>query len=574
VKVALVVQRYGADINGGAEQHARYIAEHLARHVEVEVLTTCASDYITWRNERPAGVETVHGVPVRRFPVSRERHPAEFAQWSERVFRHRHSAADELSWLDAEGPTSPALIQHIQTHADDYDFFIFFSFRYYHSFHGARAVASKAILVPTAERDSALGLALFHPIFRGIRALMYNSFEERALIQAVSGNERVPGVVVGVGSEIPESPNASRFRQKYNMRDRFAIYVGRIDENKGCKELFDFFEHYSSALLDGLHLVLIGTPVIPIPAHPRIHHLGYVTDQDKFDAIAASELLIMPSYFESLSMVALEAWALGRPVLANAACDVLHGQCLRSNAGLFYSGFHEFFETLRTIDSNTALAAALGNNGRLYFQRHYSWPVIERKYTDMLDRLRREPAASAMEPLPGWWARRRQVLEPGHEVIARLPRGAAVDISEAVTPAEAPEARRSPVGRAPVPAAAHVAQTERPVRASAPEVRETSATVDTGANRRSPSRDGRDGQNRRGGNARGNGRGNSRRGPGKPGSPRQAQGEPAAASPPDRPPSADRPAPPPRAQSPSAAGGESGQGRRRPRGRRRSSGER
>ena len=272
---------------------------------------------------------------------------------------------------------------------------------------------------------------------------MYNSYEERALIHAACrATQQVPGVVVGVGSEIPESSNASRFRQKYSMRDRFAIYVGRIDENKGCKELFNFFEHYSSALLDGLHLVLIGTPVIPIPDHPRIHHLGFVTDQDKFDAIAASELLIMPSYFESLSMVALEAWALGRPVLANADCDVLHGQCLRSNAGLFYDGFHEFFETLRTIDGNTPLATALGNNGRQYFQQHYSWPVIERKYTDMLDRLRREPATNVMEPLPGWWARRRRVLEPGHDVVARLPKGAATDVA-ATAPADAVEARRA-----------------------------------------------------------------------------------------------------------------------------------
>lgn len=571
MKVALVVQRYGADINGGAEQHARYIAEHLARHVEVEVLTTCASDYITWRNERPAGVEAVHGVPVRRFPVSRERHPAEFAQWSERVFRHSHSLADELSWLDAEGPTSPALIQHIQTHADDYDFFIFFSFRYYHSFHGARAVASKAILVPTAERDGALGLQLFHPVFRGIRALMYNSYEERALIHAAAGNAQVPGVVVGVGSDIPESPNASRFRQKYDMRDRFAIYVGRIDENKGCKELFAFFEHYSSALLDGLHLVLIGTPVIPIPDHPRIHHLGFLSDQDKFDAIAASELLIMPSYFESLSMVALEAWALGRPVLANAACDVLHGQCLRSNAGLFYSGFHEFFETLRTIDGNSALATALGTNGRQYFQQHYSWPVIERKYTDMLDRLRREPAASSMEPVPGWWARRRRVLEPGHDVVARLPAGAATAVSETVARVEAPEIRRAPISRAPTPAAAPVLPIERAARVSAPEVRETSGTVDTGANRRSPSRDG---QNRRGGNNRGSGRGNGRRAPGKPGSPRQAHDEPGGAPPPERPPSSERQIPSQRVQTPPAAGGESRQGRRRPRGRRRPGGER
>ena len=141
---------------------------------------------------------------------------------------------------------------------------------------------------------------------------MYNSFEERALIQGVSNNQSVPGVVVGIGSEIPERSNGGRFRQKFDMRDRFAIYVGRIDENKGCVELFDFFEHYSASLVDGMHLVLIGTPHIPIPKHPRIHHLGFLEDQDKYDAMAASELLIMPSYLESLSMVALEAWAMGK----------------------------------------------------------------------------------------------------------------------------------------------------------------------------------------------------------------------------------------------------------------------
>ena len=100
MKLAVVVQRYGADINGGAELHARYIAEHLSRHVEVEVLTTCARDYITWRNALPAGSETVHGLTVRRFPVSRERDPAEFGRSSDRVFGERHSIRDELHWLD------------------------------------------------------------------------------------------------------------------------------------------------------------------------------------------------------------------------------------------------------------------------------------------------------------------------------------------------------------------------------------------------------------------------------------------------------------------------------------------
>jgi len=424
VKVAVVVQRYGADINGGAEQHARYVAEHLGKHVQVEVLTTCAHrNYISWKNELPEGKDVVNGITVYRFPVAVERDPVEFGKWSATVFTQRHSLRDELAWLDAEGPTSPALVNHIKAHEADYDFFIFFSFRYHHSFHGCRAVAAKAILVPTAERDGALGLAIFPPVFRGIRALMYNSFEERALIQGVSNNQSVPGVVVGIGSEIPERSNGGRFRQKFNLRDRFAIYVGRIDENKGCVELFDFFEHYSAALVDGMHLVLVGTPHVPIPKHPRIHHLGFLDDQDKYDAMAAAELLIMPSYLESLSMVALEAWAMGKPVLANAKCDVLQGQCIRSNAGLFYDNFHEFAETMRAIDSGPSLQAALGRNGRAFFERNYSWPVIEKKYVDMLEQLSQEKPARAMEPMPGWFARRRRSLPPADSIVKQLPIG-------------------------------------------------------------------------------------------------------------------------------------------------------
>ena len=423
MRVAVVSQRYGQAINGGAELHARYIAEHLAPRVEVEVLTTCASDYVTWRNELPAGIEQVNGVNVRRFRVAHERDPLVFAKRSTRVFEERHSLADELAWLDAEGPTSPALVKYIERHASEFDYFIFFSYRYYHAFHGVRAVPSRAILVPTAERDSAVGLSLFPPIFRGVRALMFNSPEERAVIHAAANNQDVPGVVVGIGSDVPANPQPERFRQKFNLHSPFAVYVGRIDENKGCPELFEFFQAYLREAAGRLSLVLIGHSLLPIPEHPRIRHLGFLDDTDKFDAMAAAELLIMPSYFESLSMVALEAWALGRPVVANAKCDVLKGQSIRSNAGLYYDNGLEFVETLRAIEHNRWLSASLGRNGRHFFREHYDWPVIERKYLDMLERLSTEPRATAMEPLPGWFERRTANCLPGSEVVARLPSG-------------------------------------------------------------------------------------------------------------------------------------------------------
>jgi glycosyltransferase involved in cell wall biosynthesis len=426
MKIAIVVQRYGAEINGGAELHARYVAEHLAAHGDVRVLTTCARDYISWRNEWPAGEDVVNGIPVERFPVVHERDPIDFRERSAVVFNHRHSVEDEFRWLESQGPYSPDLIARLRRAANEVDFLVLFSLRYDHAYRGARIASNKAVLVPTAEREASLGLALFPPVLRGVRAIMYNSLEEQSLIHAVAANEHVPGVVVGVGSEIPERVYPDRARQAFGLHHPFIVYVGRIDANKGCADLFRDFLEYVDRSGRVLDLVLIGAAVLPIPSHPRIRHLGFVSDADKFDVIAAAELLVMPSPYESLSMVALEAWALGKPVLASARCDVLVGQCLRSNGGLYYQSAGEFAATLDRLLSDPPTSAALGQYGRDYYRENYTWPVIERKYLTMFEQLRIEPPAHVMEPLPGWWARRRRSAEPAQAVVARLPAGPSV----------------------------------------------------------------------------------------------------------------------------------------------------
>jgi len=428
MKLGIVVQRYGADVNGGAELHARYIAEHLAPYAEVRVLTTCAREYLTWRNEFPPGADSVNGIPVERFPVEHERSEADFGLRSDHVFSRRHSLNDELAWLESEGPASPALIDRLQKSGHEFDHVLLFCARYYHAYHGARAVPDRAILVPTAERDAALGLALFGPIFRGVRAIMYNSPEEQALIHAAAANPHVPGVVVGIGSEIPGSVDPGRTAAAFGLAGPYVIYVGRIDANKGCAELFDFFLRYADARPAAPTLVLVGKPVLAIPDHRRIRHLGFLDDRDKFDAMAGAAALVMPSYYESLSMVALEAWAVGTPVIANARCDVLLGQCLRSNAGLYYANAAEFGAVLDMVLDDRALAAGLGRNGRRFYEQHYSWPVIEGKYLDMFASLSSNPPAHRMEKLPGWLARRQSSLRPAAQVLDELPSGPVVGV--------------------------------------------------------------------------------------------------------------------------------------------------
>ena len=356
VKLAVVVQRYGADISGGAELHARYIAERLARHADGRGADDVRARLRHVEERASAGRRDDQRYP--RPAVSRStrpRNPDEFGRLSSVVFDRPHSIADELRWLDSEGPTSPALIRHIQPRPSAFDFFVFFSYRYYHAWHGARAVPAKAILVPTAERDPAIGLGDLPAGLPRRRARSCTTRSRSARSSSTSAGERAPASSSASGSEIPERTQPWRFRKKFNVRRPFALYIGRIDENKGCPELFSHFERYAVMYPHGLDLVLVGSSVLPIPKHPRIRHLGFLSDEDKFDALAAADLLIMPSQFESLSMVALEAWALGKPVLANGHCDVLRGQVIRSNAGLYYESFEEFAEALYLLEATGPL---------------------------------------------------------------------------------------------------------------------------------------------------------------------------------------------------------------------------
>lgn len=382
-KVGIVVQRYGIEINGGAEYHARLIAEKIRGDVEVEVFTTTALDYVTWEHHYPAGICKINGIPVHRFTVERERDPHRFGQIQARVFEQEHSMEDEMRWLEEEGPLVPKLLDTLQTRATEFDWFIFFSYRYYHSWHGISRFRDKTILVPTAEHDPVLYLRLFRNTFRLPGAIVYNSHEEKFLINLVSDNQHVPGLIVGVGSEIPERFDVAGFLRRHEIQAPYALYIGRLDENKGVPELLDFFLRMQNQTKNEFHLVLIGKAWIPVPDHPRIHYLGFMPDGEKFNALKGSAFLINPSQFESLSMVALEAWALGKPVMANGRTEVLRGQCLRSNAGLWYTNYAEFIAIWERLGENECLRKKLGENGRRFFLDHYAWPEIRRKYNQV-----------------------------------------------------------------------------------------------------------------------------------------------------------------------------------------------
>ena len=318
MRLAFVVQRYGTEVGGGAELHCRWLAERLARCHEVEVFSTRARGYVDWANAYPGGTADVNGIPVHRFSVARRRKARTFASISTAVFEGPHTLEEEEAWVRANGPDSPALVQAVAEAHERFDLFFFYCYRYYHTFHGLPRVADRAVLVPTAEEDPAIDLAIFHPLFRLPRGIVYLTPEEQALVEQASGNGAVPSVTIGSGLDLPEGPPPDAFRARHGLSRPFVLYLGRIDRNKGCATLFAYFQRFLRDTGTDVDLVLAGTAALPIPDHPRIRHIGFVSEEEKVGALRAADALVMPSPYESLSIVLLEAWKLGLPALANA----------------------------------------------------------------------------------------------------------------------------------------------------------------------------------------------------------------------------------------------------------------
>jgi glycosyltransferase involved in cell wall biosynthesis len=387
MKVAFVVQRYGLEVDGGAETLCRQIAEHLTPFHDVQVITSCALEYIRWKNHYPAGVEEINGIRVHRFPVDQPRNPRRFRRLTHRILSGKKSIFEQLEWMRKQGPYSTPLFDFIRSQRDGFQAFVFFTYLYPTSFFGLQLVPEKAAMVPAAHDEPFLFLDLFHPLFHLPRFLIYSTESEKKLVEETFSNDYIPSAVVGTGIEVPQDVNGDRFRQKYNLPHSFILYVGRIDNAKNCPEMFDFFIRYKREQPSDLKLVLMGTAVIPVPRHPDIVHLGFVSETDKFDGLAASSVLILPSRFESLSIVTLEAWGVETPVLVNGRCNVLRENCEKSGGGLYYRGFAEFGISLKRLLHEPDFGRRLGRCGAAFVAQHYNWPDIERQYLAILDRI-------------------------------------------------------------------------------------------------------------------------------------------------------------------------------------------
>jgi glycosyltransferase involved in cell wall biosynthesis len=369
VKLVFVTPRYGTEVIGGAETAARMLAERLCRRPgwEVEVLTSCALDHLTWENTEPAGTTVVNGVTVRRFPTASKRTLDYFELDAKlRVAPQRASLAEARRWVALNGPMCPGLVDAVA--GSDADVIACYPYLFATTVDAIAVAPAPVVLHPAAHDEPALYLPAFRRSFRDIDGLVYHTRAERDLMEDVFRVGARPQVVLGLG--VGDRP--------------YLCYLGRVDEHKGCGMLADYFAEYKARHPGDLALAFVGPVSARAPDHPDMVVTETVSEADKWDILAGAQVMVTPSAYESFSLVVLEAWTLGVPVLVNGACAATMEHCSRSGGGLWFDSYRSFEATVDRLAGDPGLRAALGDAGRRYTARNYLWPAIIDRYTAFL----------------------------------------------------------------------------------------------------------------------------------------------------------------------------------------------
>jgi len=411
-KIAFVVIRYGKEVNGGAEVHCRLLAERLADHYDVDVLTTNMRDLYNLNDSFDVGIESIGGVTVRRFKVDPVCGLDEATMWKRvkrgtKVRRTLHRVSllsafanckwlttlgmeDEHAFLRAQNSYSSDLLNFIDKSRDDYKAFIFLTYLYPLSKYGIQLVSDKAIFIPTAHDESALFMATNYNTFcNPTKFIAFNTAAEQRLCASVFGANMAPNGVVGTGVEVVEPSSFDQVKSRYNLPEEYLLYVGRVDGGKINRLIPNFLKYKTLYPTDPIKLVLTGgvTKTTPVVDHPDVIYTGFVSDEDKTAIIDGAKVVVNPSRYESLSLILLEALSRRKAMIVNAECNVMNEHVKVSGGGVVaYKSDSDFIIKLHTILNDSELRRRLGEVGERYVTANYSWDVVIEKFRNIIDK--------------------------------------------------------------------------------------------------------------------------------------------------------------------------------------------
>ncbi len=385
MKVGIIVQRYGKDVLGGAETLAKNVAEKLSESgFVVTVFTTAAKDYITWKDEFKTGESILKGVLIKRYSVKQERNIEEFNRFSEKFFQTEIKDRDEERWIREQGPYSPDLIEGLKDSEKDIDVFIFFTYLYYTTVEGLKAVSKPAVLFPTAHDELPIHMSLMQDVFKRPDSIFFLTGAEMNFIRQ-KFNPRKGMDLIRTGVSFSESIKRGLFRNNYTQYFPYILYAGRIEAGKGLETVFNAFREIRKTRL--VDLVLIGKKLMDIPDVEGIKYLGYISEEEKLDAFREAILSVQPSPYESLSFTTLESFSQKTPVLVNRKSEVLYEHTLLSKGGLSYENEQELIDGFETIYEDKKLKKKMGIDGYKYLMANFTWDVVVDNIKKSLDRL-------------------------------------------------------------------------------------------------------------------------------------------------------------------------------------------
>ena len=386
-RIAFVSPRFSdGPTVGGAETLLRRLAERLVKAGwQVDYLTTCARNHFTWENEIPPGKTTISGINVHYFPVDSGRDLDTFISIQNRISRSCEvSKDDELLW-HRNNVNSEALYKHLRTEGHQYDRIVMGPYLFALVYFASQIHPERTLLLPCLHDECFAYLKTTREMFLAVSWWIFNAEPERDLAMRLYGLDRTRSHVVGMGID-SFSVQPATFRARHHLTSPYVIYSGRREPLKGTPLLLDYLDIFRERTGRDIKLVLTGSGPYDPPTRmaPHVLDLGFVTEQEKHDAMAGAVAFCHPSVNESLSIVILESWLAGTPVLVHAAGEVMPYHCRQSNGGLWFRNYPEFEESLMLLITNPALRNAMGAAGRMYVQTQYSWDATESRLLSAL----------------------------------------------------------------------------------------------------------------------------------------------------------------------------------------------
>ncbi len=388
LKAAFICPWYGPDIPGGAEAEARRTVENLRqRGLWVEVWTTCIRDFEgDWgRNEHREGPTEINGITVKRFPVG-PRNGQLFAALNRRVLNREKLSPAEENLFFQHMINAPELYRHIRREGSGYILF-FIPYLFSTTFYGAAIYPDRSFVIPCLHDEGYAYLDSLGRVLHRVRGMIFHTRSEMELGRRLFGLSEEQTLLFGEGIDTEIESRPERFRRRFHLADPFVLYAGRRDRGKNTPLLMRYFSLYKQRRPSNLRLLLIGNLPVSIPSDQKGHILdfGFLSRQDKYDAYGAADLFCQPSVMESFSIVIMEAWLCGTPVLVNGHCPATVEHCRESQGGLFFTDYWEFEEAVDALRSRPDLSKKLAENGRRYVLSRFHWDEICRRYLDLME---------------------------------------------------------------------------------------------------------------------------------------------------------------------------------------------